>query len=414
MELVEIGRTEEGLALLKQIEKKLHDEEKFYVADLYYQWGMIEEALTIAEDLHLSYPEEVDITLLLAELYMELEEEERVIQLLSSIPSSHVAYPRSLILLADLYQLQGLPEVSEQKLLEAKQLLPDEKVIDFALGELYFHLAQYKKAIRFYEAVLTEMNEVSNVNIYNRLAESLSAIGQFEDALFFYQKGINAQSDLHTHFGYGITAMQAAHYQTAITQFEKVIEMDPAFTSAYLPLARSYEHEGMLKESLKTVKKGIQHDEFNKELYYYGGKIALKLQSQKEAEQLFLEALALDPGYVEAAITITDIYNEEGRYDETIDTLKSLMNKYDEFDPKFDWNLAKAYHETEQYSDALNHYQRAYTFFKEDLDFLQEYAYFVLEEGDRKLAKELFEKALELDKTNVEIQEMILQLEDHY
>ena len=39
---------------------------------------------------------------------------------------------------ADLYQLQGMPEVSERKLLQAKELLPNEVIIDFALGELFY------------------------------------------------------------------------------------------------------------------------------------------------------------------------------------------------------------------------------------------------------------------------------------
>lgn len=414
IQLVETGRTEEGLKKLELLEKRLHDEEKFYVADIYFQLGLVDRAKHIVEDLHLLYPEESDITLLLAEIYMELDHEEQVIQLLNTIDSSSPDYPRCLVLLADLYQLQGLSEVSEQKLLEAKRIIPDEKVIDFALGELYFHLGKYKKAIAYYETVLTEMEEVSNVHIHNRLAESLSANGQFEDALKHYQKGIEKHDDLHTRFGYGFTALQAEYYQTAITQLERVKEMDPEYTSVYLPLAKSYENEGMLMESLQTVQEGKKYDEFNKELFYFGGKIALKLQQNKEAEQLLQEALALDPGYVDAAVTVTNYYNAVGKYEDTVDTLTEIMTKYDESDPKFDWNLANAYKELEQYSDALNHYQRAYTFFKEDLDFLHDYAFFMLEEGDRKLAKELFEKLLQQDQTNVEIQDILMQLDDNF
>ncbi len=414
IQLVEGGRTEEGLKNLERLEKNLHDEEKFYVADFYFQWGMVERAQQILEDLHLLYPEESDITLLLAEIYMELDEEERVIQLLNTIDSSNPAYPRCLVLLADLYQLQGLSEVSEQKLLEAKRIIPDEKVIDFALGELYFHLGKYKKAIAYYETVLQEMDEVSNINIHNRLAESLSANGQFEESIEHYQKGIEKQEDIHTRFGYGLTALQAEYYQTAITQLERVKEMDPEFTSVYLPLAKSYENEGMLLESFQTVQEGKKYDEFNKELLYYGGKIALKLQKNEEAEQFLREALALDPGFIEAAITVTNFYNAIGKYEDTVDTLTEIMTKYDEYDPKFDWNLANAYKEMEQYSDALNHYQRAYTFFKEDLDFLHDYAFFMLEEGDRKRAKELFEKLLQQDQTNVEVQDILMQLDDNF
>lgn len=414
IELIESGKTEEGLRKLEQIKKHLHDEEKYQLAQYYFQWGMMDQSLGILEDLHVLYPDETDIILLLAEIYMELDQEEKSIQLLNQISKNDPAYPQSLLLLADLYQLQGLSEVSEQKLLEAKEILPDEKVIDFALGELYFHLGKYKKAIQSYELVLKEHEEISNVSIYNRLAECLSTCGYFEDALSYYEKGIKNHEDLHTLFSYGFTALQAEYYQTAIKQFEKVKEMDPGFTSVYLYLAKSYEHEGMLNNCFQTIKDGIKYDQFNKELYLYGGKVALKMKHNQEAIEMLKEALALDPGYIEAALTLTNYYNATGNFEETIDTLTEIMTKYDEFDPKFHWNLAKAYHQTEQYLDALNHYQSAYTFFKEDIDFLHEYAFFMLEEGDRKKAKELFEKVLELDRTNDEIQEILMQLEDNF
>jgi len=414
IELVESGKTEEGLQKLEKLKKHLHDEEKYQLAQYYFKWGMINQSLNILEDLHELYPEETDIILLLAEIYMEMDQEEKSIQFLNQIDKNDPAYPQSLLLLADLYQLQGLPEVSERKLMEAKEILPNEKVIDFALGELYFHIGKYKKATEAYELVLTEYDEISSVNIYNRIAECLSACGYFEEALSYYEKGTQKHDDLHTSFSYGFTALQAEYFQTAIKQLEKVKAIDPEYTSVYLYLAKSYEHEGMLKECYQSIQDGLKYDEFNKELYLYGGKVALKMKKEQEAIQMLKEALALDPGYIEAALILTNYYNATERYDETIDTLTEIMTKYDEFDPKFHWNLAKAYHETEQYSDALNHYQRAYTFFKEDIDFLQEYAFFMLEEGDRKLAKQLFEKVLQEDSTNVEIQEIMMQLEDNF
>lgn len=39
---------------------------------------------------------------------------------------------------ADLYQVLGIPEVSEAKLLQAKTIAPEEPLITFALAELHF------------------------------------------------------------------------------------------------------------------------------------------------------------------------------------------------------------------------------------------------------------------------------------
>lgn len=206
--LVNKGETEEGLTLLENITPTLHDEEKLQLADQYYQWGIIDKAHEIIEELHFLYPDEIQITLFLAELKIDLENEEEAIELLNMVSKEHESYPNALLLLADLYQMQGLPEVSEQKLKEAKEILPQEPVLDFALGELYFHQGQYNHAISYYQGLLEEHDLISGVNLHQRLAECLSANGQFEEALDHYKQTIESQEDADTLFGYGFTAYQ--------------------------------------------------------------------------------------------------------------------------------------------------------------------------------------------------------------
>ena len=68
--------------------------------------------------------------------------------ILNEIHEEDPAFPQALLLLADLYQMQGLYEVSEHKLLKAKEILPDEVLIDFALGELYLEEGKFIEAIK--------------------------------------------------------------------------------------------------------------------------------------------------------------------------------------------------------------------------------------------------------------------------
>jgi tetratricopeptide (TPR) repeat protein len=411
--LVNKGDTEEGLNLLANIQPTLHDEEKLHLAEQYYQWGIIDKAHDIIEELHFLYPEEAQITLFLAELLLDMEKEEEAIELLNTITEEHEAYPQALLLLADLYQMQGLAEVSEQKLQEAKKLLPNEPVIDFALGELYFHQGKYNHAIPYYESVMKEQTSISGIYIGHRLAECLSATGEFEESLEYYKQAVTQHEDLHTLFGYGFTAFQGGFYKTAIQQFTKLKDADPHFSSLYLYLAKAFEHEGLLSESLETVQEGIKVDEYNKELYLFGGKVAIKLGHMEHAEKLLRETLAIDPGYIEAAITLTHIFLQDEKYDDVIDLI-SESKRYGEEDPQFDWNLARAYHQKEEYTQALNHYQLAYNSFKDQREFLHEYGYFLIEEGRRREAKEIFEQILKQDPSNVEIGEILIQLEDEF
>ncbi|MDQ7864021.1 hypothetical protein RCO48_31895 [Peribacillus frigoritolerans] len=59
-------------------------------------------------------------------------------------------------------------------------------------------------------------------------------------------------------------------------KFIELKELDHEYHSLYLYLAKSYEHLEDLENALKTVKEGIKADEFNKELYFFGGKNSLE------------------------------------------------------------------------------------------------------------------------------------------
>lgn len=56
----------------------------------------------------------------------------------------------------------------------------------------------------------------------------------------------------------------------------------------------------------------------------------------------------------------------------------------------------------------------AYLHYREDRDFLYEYASFLLEEGLQKEAPPLLKKVLEMDRANEELEETILRIEDEF
>src|SRR5699024_9516953 len=86
---------------------------------------------------------------------------------IDSVEKNSPFYPQALLVSADYYQVLDLPEVSKQKLLEAKELLPNEPVIEFALAELLFAAGEYKEAIASYEGLLVQNHfEFAGTSIY--------------------------------------------------------------------------------------------------------------------------------------------------------------------------------------------------------------------------------------------------------
>ena len=408
---IENGEVEKGLQILKERVKQGTDEEKYDIARYYHTLGFIDEAFEITEDLRLLYPEESEFTIFLAELYIDLDKEDEAIEVLHDIAEEDELYVQSLLLVADLFQMQGFDDVAEQKLLKAKEIMPEEPVITFGLAELYSSKGEEQKAISYYQSLLLEHKVMGGVVIALRLAETLSAIGNWEEAVHYYEEGLEEQKDIHSLFGYAFTLYQGEEYQRAIGVWKELQELDPEYASLYMYLAKCYEKEGMLQESYETLHEGIKVDELSVPLYVELANISAKIGKLAEAEELLQKALRLDPGHLGAILKYTYILKEQEKYEELIAVVEKAIDNGEQ-DTQLLWDLAFAKKQLEQYSDALKHYESAYTSFKNHPDFLEEYGYFLLEEGLRKEAKEVFTQLIQLDSTQIHIEELLYNLED--
>src|SRR5690625_1048508 len=250
IQMFDEGKTIEAVELLKVLSEKASDDQKFAIAELYDEYGFMDEGIKLLEELLHKYPKEGQVLIKLAEMYIELEQDDLAIHLLNELSKEDDFYVQSLLHLADLYQSQGLFEVSEQKLLEAKNLKPDELIIDFALGELLFSIGKYNRAIPLYEKIVQE-KEINGVNIVDRLAECHASIGNYERALHLYNELQSENTD--TLFKYGLIAKQLKRNDIAIQSWKKLRSIDPYYYTVYYELACLLRKEGLIKEAYETV-----------------------------------------------------------------------------------------------------------------------------------------------------------------
>ncbi|MDC3415369.1 tetratricopeptide repeat protein [Aquibacillus salsiterrae] len=410
IQLMEQNKPEDAINLLQSFLPRANEEEKFTIAELYMRWGMLNEAKHILIDFLQSYPNEEEIKIMLAEIYIDLEEDEAAIDLLNQFTPLDEGYVEALIQLADLYQAQGLFEVSEQKLLEAKNINPHEPLIDFALGELAFSVGEYQKAIPYYEKVWNVQPVIADIEIGLRLAEAYAATGDFENALDYYQSTENDNPD-HL-FRYGFIAFRGDRLDISIKVWEQLLETDPHFQSVYYYLAKAYDEEGMIEEGYETAKKGLRIDEFNKELFFLTGVLAHRLGKREEGLQFVRESVSIDPGYKEAVLFLIENYKNIEDNQAVIDLLTHVQELGEE-EGYYKWELAKAHREIESFNDALNMYMDAYNDFKDDSDFLKEYGYFLVEEGRIKEATKVLTEYLKIEPVDIEVEEYLGRLKEN-
>lgn len=407
IQLIEQNELKEAVNILREYVKEANDEELISMADLFIELGLLDDVRPILESLLDKYPEATDIKLALAEIYVDLEEDEQALVLLQEFDMSSDNYLSSLLLSADLYQTQGLFEVAEQKLIEAKRLAPQETLIDFAQGELAFSIGKYPQAVTHYEKVLKEHNELAEVDISLRIAESLAQVGEFERALDYYKTAkLETPGEL---FQYGFIAFQINRLDIAIKTWEELLKHDPEYASAYHYLAEAYEKEGFIEKGYETVIKGLEVDSLNTELLLTAASLARQLGEQEESYRYARESVAIDPGFRDGILYLIENYRSDDDFESIIELLTHTIEQGEE-DGSYKWELAKAYEEEESYELALKNYQDAYHDFKDDSDFLKTYGYFLVEEGRKEEAIVIFKRYLTIDPSDLELESYLVRL----
>src|SRR5699024_1123671 len=169
--------------------------------------------------------------------------------------------------------------------------------------------------------------------------------------------------------------------------------------------------EGMLDKAYETATKGLELDEFNKELYYFAAVVAHKRHLHDESEHFVKKAIDLDPDYKEAILFLVERLKAHENHAGIV-TILNESKQTSGCDGLYEWELARAYNELEEYEDALKHYKEAYDTLYDDSDFLKEFGYFLTEEGNIEEAIRIFKSYMENQPDDTVIEEFLIRLND--
>jgi len=388
IQAMEEGNIEKISTMLESFLLNGDPDEQYQLADLLTQSGFLQEAISILEHLQFLFPEENQLKIDQAQLYLEMDKEDEALEMLTTIEKTSDAYPQALLTLADYYQMLGLYEVAEQKINEALTLLPKEPLLLYAKGELLFETGRYLEAARVMEDLLPHQESLQAIDLSLKLAEIYSAGAAYEEAIPYYALALEKEVAPDVLFHAAYASFQVQQYETAAKQLEDLLQIDPDYFSGYMLLAETYAMLEKNEDALKAITDGIARDEFEKEYYLFAGKISLKLGKVKEAETFLREAIALDPEYMDAIFILSSLYSTEEKDEELVELYETLKQEHFEWSAMYPF-LATAYERLELYEKAYEFYQLAYTEHIEDVPFLEKYVYFLLEEGKRAEAKEV-------------------------
>lgn len=368
--------------------------------------GFLPDAKQILEKLSADFPEEDLFYLSLAEIAIEDDDIDSAFDYLEKIPATSENYLESLLITADLYQVLGIPEVSEAKLLQAKALAPEEPLITFALAELHFANNQLGEAIGEYGQLQNQgLTDFAGISLTERIGSAYSMLGGFEESLPFLSAALEEERTADRLFQLGFTYYQLKDYQKAMIYLQEVNQLDPEYQSAYYYLAESLKEEELVEEALATAEAGIKENPYQVELLHLASELSYRLHDFKRAEELLQTALETGEKIEESLLTLSNLYLNEGEYEKAIATIDELEEKDN---PYALWNLAQAYNALEEFEAAGKFYQQAYQDLHHEAEYLRAYGLFLREDGQLDLAKQVMGQYLELEPEDLEAQ-MILE-----
>ena len=374
------------------------EEELLELADYLESIGFFPQAKRIYETLAPHYPEAY---ISLAQIASEDGQAEEAFAYLEEITSDNDWYVTALLVKADLYQMEGLPDVAREKLAEAKQL-SDEPLVTFGLAEIDFELGHFNQAIKEY-AILDNrlIYEQTGVSTYQRIGVSYASLGKFEVAIEFLEKALEIEYDDAVAFELATILYDQKEYQKANLYFKQIDTISPEFEGYEYGYALSLHAEHQTEEALRLTQQGLSKNPFDTRLLLLASQLSYELHDEQKAEDYLLKAKDNAEDLEEIVLRLSNLYLEQERFDEV---LKFEEQDIDNVLTK--WNIARAYQALEQTTAALERYRLLLSDLKENPEFLEQYIYLLREMGDFEEAKHQAEHYLHLVPDDVEMQEL--------
>lgn len=342
--------------------------------------GFFLQAKRIYNKLALLYPQ---VNLNLATIASEDGDLEEAFGYLEEISSNDPWYVNALLIKADLYQMEGLPDVAREKLVEASQL-SDDPIITFGMAEIDFELGNFTQSIKEYASLDNRtIYEQTGISTYQRIGVSYASLGKFEAAIEFLQKAIELEYDESAVFELAVILYDQEDYQKANLYFKQLDTLSPDFEGYEYIYAMSLHADHQAEAALLIAQQGLNKNPFDSQLALLASQVSYELHDTEKSESYLLDAWDNADDLEEIALRLTNLYLEQERYEDIL-----ALEDQDWDNVLTRWNIARSYQALEDIEKAQELYGELHRDLRDNPEFLEEYIYLLRECGELERAKQ--------------------------
>ncbi|MDN6069976.1 MAG: tetratricopeptide repeat protein [Lactococcus plantarum] len=370
-----------------ELEKAIQTEDTAILADLaeyLAMMGFSQESRQVYDKLTNEQLDQTDIILNLAEMKIDDGDLEGALALLYQVDAADENYVAALVMIADIYQLDGVWEAALEKLQEARSLT-DSPLVVFAIAELYYNQSNWQEAINYF-AKLSQRDifDLTKVSTYQRIGTAYASLGEFENAEKFLEKSLELAHDDTVLFELAQINAVLGENTRAISFFKQLDALAPDFEGYAYPYAQALIAENEFDQAFDVAKTGLSKNPTDVPLLHLTSRIAYALHDQDAAENYLIQALDIADLHDETVFLLSNLYLLEEDFDAVIN-LETLL---DDYHALAKWNIAKAYQAQEADEKALAIYDElAQSVLADNPEFLLEYAHLLIRNARNKDAK---------------------------
>ncbi|MDR1605659.1 MAG: tetratricopeptide repeat protein [Streptococcaceae bacterium] len=356
------------------------------LAEYLSMMGFSEESRQVYQNLAAADQTQTNtaIWLNLAEMAFDDGDLDQALALLYRIEPADENYVAALVMIADIYQADGIWEAALDKL-EAAAELTDSPLVTFAIGELYYNQSKWQEAIAaFVTLSQRQILSLTKVSIYQRIGTAYASLGEFENAAKFLEKSLEIDHDDTVLFELAQINLAIGEVTRAIDYFKQLDALAPDFEGYAYPYAQALIEENDFDQAFAIAQEGLRKNPTDVPLLHLISRIAYALHDLQGAEQYLTQALDLPDLHDETVFLLTNLYLEAEDYEAVI-RLESLL---DEPHLLAQWNIAKAYRELDQDLPSLKLYDEiSQGVLADNPEFLLDYAQMLIRNGRTSEAK---------------------------
>lgn len=211
-----------------------------------------------------------------------------------------------------------------EKAIEKDERLNDAYV-NFNMGECHRRSGRYSKSLEFYKSSINHNNEEMLSHAYDSMGISYLNLNKFQKSVESLKKA-NPTKWAFQNLGKAFVGLE--DYESALKEFDKVIEKDAGYKWGYQERGKTHEKLGNDQLAIKDFDKVIEIDANYKWAYHEKGKVYLKLNEHTLALEGFEKVIEIDSKYKSVFYDIALSYHFMGRYEKAIDYYKKSTNDW--------------------------------------------------------------------------------------